>query len=153
LEIDQLLIEFAQPGLNFLEIVGETLDLCGHGVQARAGIGGDVLHGFCRALMVPLSLPTGVAGRSTSVFMTVWSGSSGWRDLFDPEEGSDVALELDEFASYGFRRARAHEAAARALAITAALKMAMLRTRMENPPGVRAVVRPESPTLAVPDTG
>jgi hypothetical protein len=28
------------------------------------------------------------------------------------QEGRDVVLELDEFASYGFRRARAHEAAA-----------------------------------------
>jgi hypothetical protein len=28
------------------------------------------------------------------------------------QEGSDVALELDEFASNGFGRARAHEAAA-----------------------------------------
>jgi len=29
------------------------------------------------------------------------------------KEGSDVALELDEFASYGFRWARADEAAAK----------------------------------------
>jgi len=62
LEIDQLLIEFAQPGLNFLEIVGETLDLCGHGVQARAGIGGDVLHGFLQGAHGAVELADGVAG-------------------------------------------------------------------------------------------
>jgi len=43
-------------------------------------------------------------------------------------------LELDEFASYGLGWAGAIRTAARAPAITAALKMAMLRTRMKNPP-------------------
>src|SRR5208337_4722194 len=46
LKVDELLIELADAGFDFLEIVGEALDLCGHGVEARAGIGLDVLHGF-----------------------------------------------------------------------------------------------------------
>src|SRR5713226_5776053 len=42
----------------------------------------------------------------------------------------------------------------RAPARTAALKMAILRTRINNPPSVRrATARPESPTLARTDTG
>src|SRR6266851_4051522 len=46
LEIDELLVELAEAGLDFLEVVREALDLRGHGVKARAGIGLNILDGF-----------------------------------------------------------------------------------------------------------
>ncbi len=46
MQIHQLLIDFAEAGFDFLEIVGEALDLCGHGVEASAGVSLDVLHRF-----------------------------------------------------------------------------------------------------------
>ena len=46
LQIDQLLIEFAEARLDFFEIVGESLNLSGHGVETSAGVGLHILDGF-----------------------------------------------------------------------------------------------------------
>src|SRR5713226_6924726 len=46
LEVNELLVELAEAGLDFLEVVRKTLDLGGHGVQARAGIGLNILDGL-----------------------------------------------------------------------------------------------------------
>src|SRR5208337_3789224 len=46
LQIHQLLIDLADAGFDLLEVVGEALDLGGHGVEAGAGVGLNVLDGF-----------------------------------------------------------------------------------------------------------
>jgi len=74
-------------GLDFLKIVGETLDLRGHGVETRAGICGDVLHGFLQGAHGAVELADGVAGLLDESFQTVWFLVIGWRDLFVPEGG------------------------------------------------------------------
>src|SRR5439155_23562384 len=46
LQIYELLVEFAEAGLDFLEIVRQALDLRGHGVESYAGISLDIPNGF-----------------------------------------------------------------------------------------------------------
>jgi len=91
LKIDELLIELAKARLDFLEIVGETLDLRGHGVEARAGIGLDVLDGFLERAHGRSELVDTVAGLPMSVFITgvVLSDLSG-KILLALKQGSDI---------------------------------------------------------------
>jgi len=60
LQIDELLIQLANARFDFLEIVREALDLGGHRVQARAGIGLNVLDGFLQAAHGGVELVDGV---------------------------------------------------------------------------------------------
>jgi hypothetical protein len=113
LKIDQLLIQLAEAGLDFLEIIGESLDLRGHGVQTRTGIGGNVLHGFLQGAHGAVELGHGLArlldeGLHDSMVL----GHLGGDISLPLQQGSDVLLKLDNFAGHGFGRARTGEAAA-----------------------------------------
>src|SRR4029077_11335319 len=111
LKIDELLIELAQARLDFLEVVRETLNLRRHGVEARAGIGLDVLDGFLERAHGGGELIDVVTGLPDERLhdSVVLSDLSG-KILLALEQGSDVALKLDEFAGDGFSGARADQA-------------------------------------------
>src|SRR5713101_6215 len=110
LKVDELLIELAEARLDFLEVVRETLNLRGHGVEARAGIGLDVLDGFLEGAHGGGELIDVVAGLPDERLHdgVVLSDLSG-KILLALKQGSDVALKLDEFASDGFGWTRADE--------------------------------------------
>jgi hypothetical protein len=62
LQIDELLIEFAEARFNLFQIIRKALDLCGHGVQASAGVGLHVLNGFLDGAHGGVELADIVAG-------------------------------------------------------------------------------------------
>src|SRR5437588_2064118 len=113
LKINELLIELAEARLYFFKIVREALDLRGHGIQPRAGIGLHVLHRFLQRAhgavqLVDVVIETANNGLDGSVVLNHLRG-----DVFlSLEQGSDVALEVDNFAGDGFDRAGADEASA-----------------------------------------
>jgi len=111
LEIDELLVEFAEAGFDFLEIVRETLNLRGHSVEARAGIRLNILDGFLERAHGGAEPANGVAGLPDERLhdAIVLSDLSG-KIFLALEQGSDVALKLDQFASDGFRWAGADQA-------------------------------------------
>ena len=110
LEIDELLIELAEAGLDFLEIVGESLDLRGHGVEARAGIGLHVLDGFLERAHGALELADARVGLvDNGAHAGVFLGDLRGQVLLALKQSGDVALKLDHFASDGFGGARADE--------------------------------------------
>ena len=57
-----MLIELAEAGLDFLEIVRKSLDLRGHGVEASAGIRLNILHGLLQRTHRGAELPDIIAG-------------------------------------------------------------------------------------------
>jgi hypothetical protein len=70
------------------------------------------------------------------------------------KNGRDVALELDDVAGYGFGWARTHQAAAEGASQYGGAENGYVAYTHENPPSIRrAIMRPESPTLARTDTG
>ena len=111
LEVDELLVEFAEAGFDFLEIVGEALDLGGHGVETRAGIGLDVLDGFLERAHGGAELGDVIVGLLDERLHdgVVLSDLRG-EILLALEQSGDVALKLDHFASDGFGGAGADEA-------------------------------------------
>ncbi len=113
LQVDQLLIQLAESGLDFLEIVGKPLDLRGHGIEPRAGIGGNVLNGFLQGAHGAIELANRVAGLPDKrLYDGVVLRHLGGHISLPLQQGSDVLLKLDNFASDGFGRARTDEAAA-----------------------------------------
>ena len=111
-KIDDLLVELAEAGFDFFEIVGESLDLGGHGVEARAGIGLHVLDGLLQGTHGGVELADVVAGLlDQSLHDGVILGHLAGEILLALENVGDVALELDDFASDGVDRAGPHEAA------------------------------------------
>ena len=112
LQIDELLIEFADAGFDFLEIVGEALDLSGHGVETRAGVGLDVLDGFLEGGHGGVELVDGIGGLLDEGFLDgVVLSHLGLNVFLTLEERGDVALEFDNFASDSEGRFRADETA------------------------------------------
>src|SRR5436305_321002 len=111
LKVHELLVELAKARLNFLEVVREPLDLRGHGVQARAGVGLHVLHGFLQrshaaAEVADIVIETADDGLDDGVILGHLRG-----EIFLPlQQGSDIALEVDDFAGDGFGRMRTDEA-------------------------------------------
>ncbi len=113
MQVDELLIEFAETRFNFFEIVREALDLRGHGVQTSAGVGLDVLNGFLDAAHGGVELADVVAGLLDESFEDgVVLGHLRGHVFLTLKKGGDVALQVDDFTGDGFRRARADEAAA-----------------------------------------
>ena len=103
MQVDELLIEFAEARFDFFEIVGEALDLSGHGVETRAGIGLHVLNGFLQAAHGGVELADIVAGLfDQRLHDGVVLGHLGGEIFLSLEQGGDVALQLDEFAGDGF---------------------------------------------------
>lgn len=102
LKIDELLIEFANAGFDFLEVVGDALKLSGHGIETCAGIGLNILDGFLEGGHGGVELVHGVAGLLNESFLDSMVLSHLGLDVFlTLEEGSDVALEFDDLASDG----------------------------------------------------
>ena len=107
LKIDELLIEFAEAGFNFFEIVGKALNLGGHGVQASAGVGLHVLHGLLDAAHGGVEFADVVAGLLDESFEDgVVRGDLRGHVLLTLKKRGDVALQVDDFASDGFSGAR-----------------------------------------------
>jgi len=102
LEIDQLLIELAEPGFDFLEIVREALDLRGHGVETGAGVGLNVLNRLLEGVHRGVELVDGVGGLLDQGFLdSVVLRHLGLKIVLPCEESGDVALQLDDLASDG----------------------------------------------------
>jgi len=102
LKIDELLIELAEARLDFLEVVREALDLGGHGVEAGAGIGLNILDGLLERAHGGAELADVLAGLlderlHDGVILSHLSG----KILLSLEQGGDVALELDDLAGDG----------------------------------------------------
>ncbi len=111
LEIDELLVELAEARLDFLEVVRETLDLGGHGVEARAGIGLNILDGLLERAHGAFDLAeAGVGLVNDGAHAGVILGHLGGEILLALEQGGDVALKLDEFAGDGLGGAGAEQA-------------------------------------------
>ncbi len=111
LKIDELLIELAEARLDFLEVVREALDLRGHGVQARAGIGLNILDGFLERAHGGAELADVVVGLlDEGLHDGMILGHLGGEILLALEQGGDVALKLDELAGDGFGGAGADQA-------------------------------------------
>jgi hypothetical protein len=112
LEVDELLIEFADARFDFLEIVGEALELCGHGIEASAGIGLNILDGLLERGHSGIELVDGVGGLLHEGFLdSMVLGHLGLKSLLTLEESADVALELDNFAGDGESGPRADDTA------------------------------------------
>ena len=102
LEIDELLVELAEAGFNFLEIVGEALDLGGHGVESGAGIGLDILDGFLETRHGGVELVDGIGRLLDQSFQdSVVLGHLGLHVFLTLQQGGDIALELNDFAGHG----------------------------------------------------
>src|SRR5712692_1273622 len=114
LKIDELLIELAKSRLDFLEVVRETLDLCGHGIETRAGIGLHVLDGFLERAHGGGELVDVVAGLlNERLHDGVVLSHLGGKILLTLEQGGYVALKLDEFAGDGFGGAGTDQASSK----------------------------------------
>jgi hypothetical protein len=101
LDVGELLIEFPEPDLHLFEIVRKGLDLSGHRIQARAGVGLNVLNGLLQVahdvvqaadggrVLVEKSLDRGVflVERAANVLLAL-------------KQRGNVALELDDFTRY-----------------------------------------------------
>src|SRR5207245_8185298 len=90
--------------------IRETLDLRGHGVEARTGIGLNILDGFLEGAHGGAEFANSVVGLADERLhdSVVLSDLRG-KVFLALEQGSDVALKLDEFASDGFDGARTNE--------------------------------------------
>jgi len=111
LEINELLVKLAKAGFDFLEVVGEALDLRGHGVQARTGIGLNILDGLLERAHGGAQLANRVVGLADErLHDGVVLGDLGGKILLTLKQGGDVALEFNKFASDGFRGTRADKA-------------------------------------------
>src|SRR5215472_15611015 len=113
LQIHELLIDLAEARLNFFEIVREPLDLRGHAVKARARIGLHVLHGLlhrCHGAAQPVDVVVETAndGLDRSMVLDHLRGHI----FLSLHQGSEVTLEVYDFAGDRFGGARAHEASA-----------------------------------------
>jgi len=99
LQIHQLLIEFADAGFNFFEIVGEALELRGHCVDTRTGVGLNILNGFLERSHGGVEFINGVGGLFDEEFLgSMILSHLRLQGLLTLEDGGDVALELDDFA-------------------------------------------------------
>ena len=107
-----MLIEFAETGFDFLEIVRKTLDLSGHGVETRAGVGLYVLNGLLEGVHGRVELVDRVGGLfDKGLLDSVVLSHLGLKIFLPGEESGDVALELDDFAGDGEGGFGADEAA------------------------------------------
>ena len=112
LQIDELLIEFADARFDFFKIVGEALDLSGHGVETGAGVGLDILDGFLKGGHGGIEFIDGIGGLLDESFLDrVVLSHLGLQVFLTLEECGDVALQLDNFASDSEGRFRADETA------------------------------------------
>src|SRR5205814_1074306 len=135
LEVNELLVELAEAGLNFFEVVRKTLDLRGHRVQTCAGIGLNVLDGLLERAHGGAELANSVIGLADerlhdSVVLSDLRGEI----LLALEKGSDVALKLDEFAGDGFRRAWADQASGESAGQNGGAKNSNVTNTHEHPP-------------------
>src|SRR5882724_548500 len=114
LKIDELLVEFAETRLDFLEIVGEPLDLRGHGVKARAGISLHVLDGFLERAHGSAELADIVAGLLDKGLHdgVILDGFVG-KILLALKQGGDVALKIEDFTGDGLGGPRPEKASSK----------------------------------------
>ena len=111
LEVHELLVELAKARLDFLEIIRETLNLRRHRVEMRAGVGLHVLHGLLQrshaaAEAVDVVIETADDGLNDGVILRHLRGEI----FLSLQQGSDVALEVNNLPGDGFGRMRADEA-------------------------------------------
>jgi hypothetical protein len=113
LQIDELLIEFSEARFDFFQIIGKTLDLRGHGVQASARVGLDILNGFLDAAHGGVEFVDIIAGLADqSLEDSIVLGDLRGHVLLTLEKSGDVSLQVDDFASDGLSGARPDDAAA-----------------------------------------
>src|SRR4029077_1895119 len=94
-------------------IVGETLNLSGHGVEASAGIGLHVLNGFLEGPHGGgdfVDVVVGLLNERLGDSMVL--GDLCGHVFLTLEQGSDVTLKLDELARDSFGGARTDQAPA-----------------------------------------
>ena len=109
----RLLIEFAEARFDFFQIIGKTLHLRGHGVQAGARVGLDILNGFLDAAHGGVEFADVVAGLLDQSF----EDGMVLRDLrghvlLTLKKCCDVSLQVDDFSSDGLSGTRPDDAAA-----------------------------------------
>ena len=111
MKIDELLIELAEARLDFLEVVRESLDLRGHGVEARAGIGLNILDGFLERAHGAFEFAEARIGLvDDGAHAGVILGDLSGEILLALKQGGDVALKLDELPGDGLSGAGTDQA-------------------------------------------
>ena len=108
-----MLVELTHAGLDLLEIVGESLDLGGHGVEAGAGVGLNVLDRLLEGTHGGVELADAVAGLlDEGLHDGMILGHLSGQILLALQQRSHVALEFNEFSGDGLCGSRTDEAAA-----------------------------------------